>query len=81
MAYFQFQPRWKEELVCSYAGGSFVLDMPMGITSVYMPTQAAWPAHAPPGLADKWSLLHEELSAWCASNSIPLYVTDPPYVG
>ena len=81
MAHFTFKPRWKEELVCSYEGGSFVLDMPMGISCVYLPTESAWPAHAPAGLGHMWPQLHEELAAWCDSNSIPLYVVDPPYVG
>lgn len=32
---FTFQPRWKEELLCSCSEGSFVLEMPMGIASEY----------------------------------------------
>jgi hypothetical protein len=36
---FNFAPRWKEELVCLCALGSFVLEMPIGVTSVYLPTE------------------------------------------
>ena len=27
---FRFHPRWKEELVCTGPGGSFILELPMG---------------------------------------------------
>jgi len=36
---FQFEPRWKEELVVKGSGGSFVLELPMGVYSAYLPTQ------------------------------------------
>jgi hypothetical protein len=32
---FQFKPRWKEELVVTANGKSFVLELPMGRLSAY----------------------------------------------
>ncbi|MBD9478106.1 hypothetical protein [Pseudoxanthomonas sp. PXM02] len=74
MAQFQFQPKWKEKLVCSHPAGSFSLDMPMGVVSVILPSEASWPQHSPPWARSLWPQLHAELSAWCASNNIPLHV-------
>lgn len=39
---FTFQTRWKEELVCSCPLGKVVLEMPMGVASVYILTELAW---------------------------------------
>ncbi len=62
---FQFQSRWKEELVVTGPGGSFVLEMPIGILSVYLPTAAVWPGLAPAWAKDLWPALHGELADWC----------------
>ena len=35
---FEFQPRWREEIVCSCSLGAFILEMTMGVTTVYLPT-------------------------------------------
>jgi len=42
-----FQPRWKEELVCSCELGSFVVEMPMGVLSVDFPDEENWLTQAP----------------------------------
>jgi hypothetical protein len=68
MSTFLFQPRWKEELVCTGPGGSFVLELPMGILSVYLPTEDAWRGRAPDWAKDLWPVLHDELQAWCQKN-------------
>lgn len=62
---FRFQPRWKEELVVSAAGGSFVLEFPMGIPSAYLPTEEEWQRRAPAWAAGQWQHLHAELAQWC----------------
>jgi hypothetical protein len=49
---FQFKPRWKEELVVSGPGGSFVLELPMGVLSAYLPTEETWRSKAPAWAAD-----------------------------
>ncbi len=42
MSKFKFQPRWKEELVVTGDGGQFILELPMGVLSAYLPTESAW---------------------------------------
>jgi hypothetical protein len=73
---FQFQQRWKEELVCECALGSLVLDMTMGVTVVYLPNAQAWVSFAPPWAKPHWQSLHDQLQAWCSSQNIPLQLSD-----
>jgi hypothetical protein len=68
MATFKFQPRWKEELVCTGPGGSFLLELPMGILSAYLPTEAVWLEKAPSWASALWPVLSSELEAWCIEN-------------
>ena len=68
MSTFTFQPRWKEELVCTGAGGSFVLELPMGRLTACLPTETAWKDKAPAWAHDLWPVLKVELEAWCRSN-------------
>jgi hypothetical protein len=42
MSTFVFKPRWKEELECQGPGGSFILELPMGMLRAYLPTDEAW---------------------------------------
>jgi hypothetical protein len=70
----RFQPRWKEELVCSSPLGSFILEMPMGVVTVYFPTEAVWPARAPGWAAPHWRGIFSQLQSWCDANQIPLRV-------
>lgn len=78
---YTFQPRWKEELVCTCPFGSLVLDMPMGIVSVYVPTEARWRTVAPVWAIEHWPALHAQLRDWCAQNDIPLHVDASAFVG
>jgi hypothetical protein len=73
---FSFLPRWKEELVVTGPGGSFILDLPMGILSAYLPSEAVWRDQAPAWARDLWPALRGELEAWCAFNNASLYVED-----
>ena len=73
MVKFEFRPQWKEELLCSCALGSFTLDMPMGVMSVYLPIKACWHQVAPPWAAELWDTLRQQLQAWCEEKNIPLY--------
>ena len=68
MATFKFQPRWKEELVCTGPGGSFVLELPMGRLTAFLPTEAEWRKRGPEWARDLWPVLKEELAAWCKAN-------------
>lgn len=71
---FQFQGRWKEELVVTGPGGEFVLELPMGVLSAYLPTEEAWPAKAPAWAADLWPVLRAELAEWCQAHKAELVV-------
>lgn len=76
MPIFNFKPRWKEELVCTGPGGSFVLELPMGMLTAYLPTEDAFRIRAPAWAANLWPQLKGELSQWCAANKAQL-VIDP----
>lgn len=70
---FSFRPRWKEELVCECELGHVVLDMPMGVVSVYPPTSEAWHAGAPGWAVPLWESFNAQLTAWCDLHKIPMY--------
>jgi len=76
MATFSFQPRWKEELVCNGPVGSFVLELPMGVLSAYLPTEVAWHQRAPSWARDLWPVLKVELEAWCHANNAQFFVDE-----
>jgi hypothetical protein len=71
---FAFHARWREELVCTAAGGSFVLELAMGKLTAYLPTEDAWPTCAPAWAIALWPVLHAELKAWCQANDAGLVV-------
>ena len=73
---FRFQARWKEELVCTGPGGSFVLELPMGILSAYLPTEEVWRQKSPPWARDLWPALRRELEVWCEQNKAKLVVDE-----
>jgi hypothetical protein len=70
---FTFRPRWKEELVCQCQHGSAILDMPMGIDSVYAPHPGTWQEAAPAWAAPLWQTFFDQLEAWCEAHHLPLY--------
>ena len=71
---FQFQPRWKEELLVTGPGGSLVLELSMGVLSAYLPTEAVWRTKAPVWAADLWPVLQSELREWCRANKAELRI-------
>jgi len=74
MSVFNFRPQWKEELVCTGPSGSFVLELPMGVLSAYLPTEEEWRRNCPVWARDLWPALHSELEAWCMANHAQLFV-------
>ncbi|MEW6118999.1 MAG: hypothetical protein AB1593_02790 [Pseudomonadota bacterium] len=70
----RFQPRWKEELVCTCEQGSFVLGMPMGVPSVDFPTEETWQREAPAWARPYWASIRNQLAGWCESQGLPLHV-------
>lgn len=73
---FAFQPRWKEELVCTGPGGSFILELPMGVLSAYLPTETAWAAKSPPWARELWPVLKNELEDWCHRNGAKFLIDE-----
>ena len=71
---FTFHPRWKEELVCTGPGGSFVLTLDMGILTAHLPTEASWPSKSPDWAKNLWSDLHADLTQWCVASGAELFL-------
>jgi hypothetical protein len=69
----QFQPKWKEELVCTVDGGRFVVEMTI-------PTQPMWEASAPDWARHQWERVREDLAAWCEQQKMPLIIEDHAWV-
>lgn len=76
MAVFEFEPRWKEELVCTGPGGVFVLELPMGVLSAYLPTEEKWQTRGPSWARDLWPTLKAELEGWCQRNGAKFFVDE-----
>ena len=77
---FNFNPRWKEELVCSCQSGDFILEMTMGTLSVFLPTKEIWEANAPEWAKPHWGDLHIQLEEWCKKEKIPLVIESNAWV-
>ena len=75
-----FQARWKEELVCTGPGGTFVLELPMGRLSAFLPTEDAWQKKAPAWARDLWPVLKLELESWCRVSKADLVVDESAQV-
>ncbi len=73
---FSFQARWKEELVVRGPGGDFVLELPMGILSAYLPTEKKWAEIAPDWAKPLYSQLKEELEIWCKENGARFFIDE-----
>lgn len=76
MNIFKFHPRWKEELVVTGPGGSFILELPMGILSAYLPTESAWQQKAPGWAKDLYPTLKQELEMWCKENKAQFVIDE-----
>lgn len=76
----QFQPKWKEELVCTLDGRGFVIEMTMGVPTVYLPTQSKWELSAPEWARPQWERVRADLAVWCEQQRIPLVVEDHAWV-
>ena len=72
----EFEPRWKEELVCLIDGRRFVLECSMGALTVYYPTLSMWESLAPEWAIGQWQRISDDLSDWCNKQKIPLFIED-----
>ena len=73
--FFLFAPRWKEEIVVTTNGGSFVLPFWMGRPTAELPSKERWPTVAPDFARDDWDALHEALEQWCQGNRARLEIS------
>ena len=71
---FSFKPRWKEELVVTGQAGAFVLELPMGHLSAYLPTEEVWQEKAPDWAKGLWAELRQQLELWCIENNARLVI-------
>jgi hypothetical protein len=76
----QFEPRWKEELVCTMDGRKFVVELTMGVLTAYFPTQSKWESSAPEWARHQWERVRADLSAWCQQQKMPLVIEDHAWV-
>jgi hypothetical protein len=76
----QFEPKWKEELVCTMDGRRFVVELTMGVLTVYFPTLAKWESSAPEWAKKQWERARADLSDWCEHQKIPLVIEDHAWV-
>jgi hypothetical protein len=76
----QFHPRWKEELVCTMDGHTFIVEITMGVLKVYFPAPSRWEAAAPDWAKGQWERVHADLNAWCSQERIPLIIEEQAWV-
>jgi hypothetical protein len=77
----QFSPRWKEELVCSVDGKSFVIEFSMGSAyHAYLPEQERWEAVAPDWAKPLWEQVRDDLTRWCEGQRIKLTIDSNSWV-
>ena len=62
---FKFSPFWGERLIVEGPGGSFVLDLPMGVPTAILPPEWDWRRRGPPWAQSLWPELYSELQHWC----------------
>ena len=79
-AKFSFQPKWKEELVCSTPWAIFTVELTMGVLHVYFPDEAKWKKALPEHLHAKWGEVVQELERWCKKESIPLSLVPDAWI-
>jgi len=61
-------------------GGQFVLELPMGVLSAYLPSEKTWAKKSPDWAVDLYPQLRNELQAWCKMNKAELIIDDSAQV-
>lgn len=72
--------RWKEELVCVMDGHTFIIEITMGVLTVYLPTSDKWDAVAPEWAHGQWERVHRDIARWCDGQNIPLVIDAQTWV-
>lgn len=73
---FSFQARWKEELIATAEGGSFMLELVGNPPIAYLPTETVWRNRVPDWAKELWPQLHTDLQVWCVGNGVGLAVDE-----
>jgi hypothetical protein len=72
--------RWKEELVVTGIGGTFVLELTMGVLSAHLPTESRWNEVATDWALNLWPTLKTELEDWCKANKANFNIEEDAWV-
>ena len=72
MSAYDVRPRWKEELVITSPEGSLVIEMTMGIPSVYFPSEVEWEKQAPLWAISRRGEILAAVMTWCSREQVPL---------
>lgn len=76
----QFEPKWKEELICTMDAKRFTIELTMGVLTVYFPTRSKWETIAPDWAKPHWERVKNDLATWCLQQAIPLHIDDNAWV-
>jgi hypothetical protein len=79
--FFKFEPKWKEELVCTAPQGSLILELPMGELTALLPTENVWKEKAPSWARELWPVLKKELEEWCVIHKARFLIDPTANVG
>lgn len=72
----RYQARWKELLDGFYEGHHFTVEMTMGVSHVYFPTEETWNGTAPEWARGLWKQARDDAETWSLANSV-LFNVDP----
>ena len=75
-----YKARWKEMLDGLAGDQGFTVEMTMGTTHVYFPTEATWQLTAPNWAVGLWQQARDGAESWCASNSVAFTIDDSAWV-
>lgn len=57
-------------------GGEFILELPMGILTAYLPTEDAWSKKSPGWAKHLYPDLKTELELWCEENKAQFVIDE-----
>lgn len=55
-------------------GGSFILELPMGVLTALLPPEEEWERRAPEWACALWPVLKRELEDWCRENDAQFHI-------
>ena len=61
-------------------GHTFIIEITMGVLTVYLPTCEKWNAIAPEWALGQWERAHREIVRWCDGENIPLIIDEQAWV-